>query len=66
MDKDSDICFPFSGHEGMELRGVFEWLVEVDKDHGMAVEALDAFLGNYKETGNLAESVWFSNCEWDL
>ena len=63
---DKDILMPFSGHTGEDLANVFRWLVDVHKDYGMSVEALDAFLSEYKETGDLGKAMWFANCEWDL
>lgn len=58
--------FPFSGHTGKELRFVIGWLARVDKEHGLGVEALDAFLGEYCESKDLDKAVWFAHCEWDL
>lgn len=57
---------PFSNHSEEELRFVLDWLGGVDKEHGLGVEALDAFLGEYAQTKNLDKAVWFATCEWDL
>jgi hypothetical protein len=52
---------PFSGHSGEDLQGVLNFL----KETPLPIECLDAFLYDYKNTGNLDSAVFFARCEWD-
>ena len=57
---------PFSSQSAKQLRFVVNWLANIDKEHGLGVEALDAFLGEYVTSQNLDKAVWHATCEWDL
>lgn len=52
---------PFTGHSCEELHSILEWL----KTTELPEECLDAFLSDYKETGNLASARFFALQEWD-
>jgi hypothetical protein len=67
MSKNNEsIQMPFSGHTEKELRFVVDWLANIDKEHGLGNEALDAFLSEYLISKDWDKAIWFANCEWDL
>lgn len=51
----------FTRHRDEDILGVLEWL----KKTPLPYECLDAFLYNYKRTGDINDSVFFACCEWD-
>ena len=54
---------PHSGHTQKELAAVIKMLKE---SQGLYIELLDAFLAEYKRSGNIYEAVGFACYEWDL
>lgn len=36
------------------------------RESGLEVEFVQFFLDEFKRTGNVYESIWYANCEWDL
>lgn len=52
---------PFTGHEAKQLYKVLESIF----NSPMPVELFDAFLAEYKRSGNLSEARHFAACEWD-
>ena len=51
----------FTEHSLDELDGLLDWL----KTTPLPVECLDAFLYDYRKTGNLDSAIFFAICEWD-
>lgn len=60
MSKDANEM-PFTRHSAKDLSGLLDWF----KDNPLPVECLDAFLYEYKRTGDLDKAVFFARCEWD-
>ena len=52
---------PFSGHTMQHLADTLKGINEC----GLPVEVFDAFLSEYKETGDLDKARFFALCEWD-
>ena len=63
---------PFSGLRFDDLRAIVEFVRDVDREHGLGVEALDVILGDYRykinqgTDFNVDEALWHATCEWDL
>jgi hypothetical protein len=36
------------------------------RDCGLELEFVEFFLDEFKRTGNVYESIWYANREWDL
>lgn len=62
MSDDDNISMPFSGHHPDAIIDVLKLI----NDSGMPCEVFDAFLGEYKRSGNLEQSISFAYAEWDL
>jgi len=54
-------CMPFTGHPAAELHNILTGIAESD----LSVELFDAFLAEYRRTGDLATARFFAACEWD-
>jgi len=52
---------PFSNHTIEDLNGLLRWF----KETPLPTECLDAFLYEYKNTGDLDKAVFFARREWD-
>ena len=55
-----------SRHNMDDISALYNFLVEVQKDHGMATEALDAVIAELERGGTIGEATWYACCEWDL
>lgn len=60
MKKKRD-TMPFSGHTIKDLMWLLKWFEKTT----LPVECLDAFLYEYRKTGNLDKAIFFARCEWD-
>ncbi len=56
-----DNTMPFTGETSIRLHSVLKYIANSD----LPIEMFDAFLAEYKRTGNLMESLFFAQCEWD-
>lgn len=50
-----------SGHDLEEVQATLKSISECP----LPVEVFDAFLKEYKETGDLAKARFYAQCEWD-
>ncbi len=55
----SDSCF--TEHTTIELTDAITWL----KETHLPIECFNAFLYNYKKTGDLVSAILFARSEWD-
>ena len=61
MNAGEKVTMPFSGHTPEHLAATLKSINE----SGLAVEVFDAFLAEYKKTGDLDKARFFALCEWD-
>ncbi len=52
---------PFTNEPPIKLHSVLKFIANSD----LSVELFDAFLAEYKRTGDLMGSLFFAQCEWD-
>ena len=55
-----------SGFKMDEIAELYAFLENIQEEHGLAVEALDAILCSVRRGESLIEARWFATCEWDL
>lgn len=53
-----------TGLSGHDLKEVYETLKSI-KECALPTEVFDAFLAEYKRSGDLGEARFFAMCEWD-
>jgi hypothetical protein len=52
----------FTDHDVKDLSATLEFL----KTNPLQLECFDAFLYDYKRTGDLSSAIFFARCEWDV
>lgn len=61
IEEKDTITMPFSGHHPDELLSALRLMAESE----LAAELFDVFLAEYKQTGDVGQSIWAAQCEWD-
>lgn len=56
-----ELTMPFTGHKAEHLSKTLNSISECS----LPVEVFDAFLREYRETGDLDKARFFAACEWD-
>lgn len=58
---DESPTMPHTDHTAKELAATLKSIIKCS----LPIEVFDAFLAEYKKTGNLAAARHFAMCEWD-
>ena len=70
-----NIIGPFSGVPFSDIRCLVDFIIDVDREHAMGVEALDVVLVDHERWARglgvdkpfpVSEAIWHATCEWDL